>query len=72
MIQIAHIDMKGFTFKGSCNCDGSLTEKWQWGEYQFKIKATRFKIKKGGITVKGWTPLAQLQTAINDVAVQKA
>ena len=62
----------GFTYKGSCNCDGSYTEKWQRGAYQLRIKQTRFKIKKDGITIKGWMPIQQLQTELNNVAIQKA
>lgn len=71
MMQTEHIDLKGFTYKGSCNCDGSLTQKWERGEYQLKIKKTRFKIKQNGVTIKAWTPIEQLQTVLNDVALQK-
>lgn len=72
MMQSSTINMFGFKYKGSCNCDGSLTEKWELGEYQLRIKATRFKIKQNGSTIKSWTPIDQLQTVLSNVALQKA
>lgn len=62
----------GFVYAGSCNCDGSHTEKWKKGEYQLRIKQTRFKIKQNGVTIKSWTPIDQLQTELQNVALQKS
>lgn len=67
----------GYTFKGSCHCDGYETWKWKKGviEVKWRKYKAQFTILQGRATVKGWTKIVELGESIKklhaDVAVQK-
>jgi hypothetical protein len=59
----------GYTYEGSCHCDGFPTEKYKSGDYQVRIRNNKnlFKIKKGGRSITQWVPASQIETALNNI-----
>jgi hypothetical protein len=47
---------RGYTFEGTCNCDGFKTYKYKNGPFQFRwrINKNEFKIKHHGVTKTAW------------------
>lgn len=64
----------GFTFDGTCQCDGKLTEKYRKGEYQVRIRVrtNQFKLKHSGRSMTQWVPLAKLQESLENVIANVA
>jgi len=46
----------GFSYTGSCSCDGRQTEKYKNGQWQLRHRPKHgtFKFKKNGQTVTDW------------------
>lgn len=65
----------GFTFAGTCNCNGGLNKKYKRAEFLVYITANKFKVKKFGTTIKGYSDLegleAYIQKAIPKLPVGK-
>jgi hypothetical protein len=52
---------KGFVFAGTCNCGGGFNKKYKRGEWLVYVTASKFKVKKNGSTVKGYSPIEGLE-----------
>jgi hypothetical protein len=63
----------GFTYTGSCSCDGVYTEKYRNGDYQvrWRKKQGRFRIKQHGNTIVNWTPEIDIENRLKELNVQK-
>ena len=68
------LTMLGFVFTGSCNCNGSHNKKYKLSEWLIYITKSKFKVKRNGATVKGYTDItsleAYLQAAIPQLFVR--
>lgn len=51
----------GFTYIGSCNCDGAHNRKYKHGEWTVYLTRSKFKVKRNGSTVKGYTDISGLE-----------
>lgn len=59
----------GFTFDGTCQCDGHHTEKYKKGNFQVRIRtrSNQFKIKHGGHSMTQWVPANKLSESLQNV-----
>lgn len=59
----------GYTFSGSCQCDGFLTLKYRKGEYELKWRKNRymFRMFKNRQPEIPWTKLTELENYINEL-----
>lgn len=61
----------GYTFYGSCNCDGHKTNKYRNGIYKIKwrIKKAQFKVQSRGLTIIPWYPESQAENILKEIHV---
>lgn len=55
------LEKLGFTYTGSCNCNGSFNRKYKWNEWTIYLTKSKFKVKRNGATVKGYTDITGLE-----------
>lgn len=61
----------GFTYEGSCHCDGHYSEKYRKDNYQIrhKVKRKEFKVKKDGRSVTQWIPENKLIETLESIKI---
>jgi hypothetical protein len=70
MVTIDLLTTLGFTLTGSCNCNGGYYKKYKRGEWLIYLSATKYKVKKNGITVKSYSPVEGLQEYLSKAVPQ--
>lgn len=65
-----YVKQSGWTYKGSCNCGGMLTYKYELkvndSEYKLKVRATSYLISTPGSKFKKY-PISELKNMINEI-----
>lgn len=51
----------GFTYIGTCNCNGSHNKKYKRGEWLVYVTKSSYKIKRNGSTIKGYSDIEGLE-----------
>ena len=57
--------LPGFTFYGTCQCNGTKNVKYKRGEIIVYLTRTKFKVKKNGLTIKGYDDINQAKTYLS-------
>ncbi len=55
-----------FVLIGTCNCNGTHNKKYKYQDWIVYITRTKYKVKKNGLTVKNYSPLATLEAFIKE------
>lgn len=61
MVPADYLTSLGFTYAGDCNCGGSYNKKYKRGEWLVYLTRTKYKIKRHGTTVKGYSDINGLE-----------
>lgn len=66
------IQSYGYTFEGTCNCDGFKTYKYKNGAYQFRwrVNTNKFKMKHHGVTKTTWKDISQAEELLKTIHVE--
>lgn len=56
-----------FKFIGTCNCHGMFNRKYKYKDWIIYTTTTKFKVKKNGSTVKGYTDHKFLETYLQAI-----
>lgn len=62
-----YLTQAGWTYKGSCNCGGMPTYKYQAGEYKLRVRALHFLISTPATKFTKW-PISELKTMIDEIS----
>lgn len=60
----------GFVYTGSCNCNGTFNKKYKYNDFVLYVTKSKFKLKHGGTTIKGYSPIELMETYIRQAIPQ--
>lgn len=67
-------ELFGYTFTGTCHCDGQLTEKYRNGDYELRWRKHKyqFRVRQGRTLLNNWAPVNGAETFLKSVHSKQA